>query len=452
MLRGRVYRVPGGSIGREFTAVLAKEYELLASGVQKSEKPSMIGKLILQKDKKIRKSSDIKRLIKRRLKMWKDDLLEELIQEAEACDRKLPMGVTKMSDEEAILVFSRMVLQGKIREALRFITNTSESGGLLQPDDDAGKGKTVQEVLESKHPPQSEAVPEAFIVADLPTLVDVDVTESHIVKAAKHLSGGAGISALDASQWQVLLLKHGGASEELRSAMASLTMRLANTIVQWDDIRALKAKKLIALDKCPGIRPIGIGDVADRLCAKVMIDITGDDVQAECLADQLCSGIKAGIEGAIHAFSSMFDELSNDGWGLLLMDASNAFNSVNRAAAIWNSRILWSRSSRYIFNAYQGYAMLFIAGSKTYILSREGVTQGDPMAMLVYGIAILPLTKKLKNLEKWKQNWYAVHSACLAKFKELKEWLELLIQEGPKFGYFPEPEKSYRSSGTSTFP
>ena len=69
-----------------------------------------------------------------------------------------------------------MVLQGKIREALRFITNRSESGGLLQPDDDAGKGKTVQEVLESKHPPQSEAVPEPFIVADLPTLVDVNVT------------------------------------------------------------------------------------------------------------------------------------------------------------------------------------------------------------------------------------------------------------------------------------
>ena len=43
------------------------------------------------------------------------------------------------------------------------------------------------------------------------------------------------------------------------------------------------------------IRPIEIVDVADRLCAKVMIDIPGDDAQAECLKDQLCSGTKAGI-------------------------------------------------------------------------------------------------------------------------------------------------------------
>ena len=74
----------------------------------------MAGKLILQKDKKVKKSSDIRRLVMRGIKMWKDDLLEELIQEAEACDRKLSTGVTKMSEDEAILVFCRLVLQGKI--------------------------------------------------------------------------------------------------------------------------------------------------------------------------------------------------------------------------------------------------------------------------------------------------------------------------------------------------
>ena len=158
-------------------------------------------------------------------------------------------------------------------------------------------------------------------------------------------------------QWQDLLLKQGDARERLREAIASLTRRLANSLVLWDDIRALKANKMIALDKCPGIRPIGVGDVAYRLCAKIMIEITGDTVQTECLAEQICSRVKAGIEGSIHSFRDMFNELSQDGWGLLLMDAANAFNSMSRSAAIWNWRVLWSRSSRFIFNSYKGHAI-----------------------------------------------------------------------------------------------
>ena len=97
-----------------------------------------------------------------------------------------------------------MILQGKIREALRFITNRFESSGLLQPDDDVDKGKTGKEVLDSRHLPQSEAIPETFITAHLPTLVNIDVTEGHILKSAQHSSGGAGISTFNVSKWQVL--------------------------------------------------------------------------------------------------------------------------------------------------------------------------------------------------------------------------------------------------------
>ena len=63
-LRGRVYRLPGGIVGREFTNLLADEYDLLASAKNTSERVSMFGKLILQKDKNIRKSPDIKRLFR----------------------------------------------------------------------------------------------------------------------------------------------------------------------------------------------------------------------------------------------------------------------------------------------------------------------------------------------------------------------------------------------------
>ena len=127
-----------------------------------------------------------------------------------------------------------------------------------------------------------------------------------------------------------------------------------------------------------------------------------------------------------------------------MIDASNAFNSVNRAAAIWNSRILWSRCSRYIFNAYRGYAILFIAGSKIYILSREGVTQGDPLAMLVYAIAVLPLTKRLKkNKKNWKQNWYADVSECLAMLTLLLEWLPFFLSRmDPTMAIFFKTRKS----------
>ena len=77
LLREKIYRVPKGSVERQFTADLAMEYELLALGKQKSGRPLMFGKLILQKEKNITKAVDIERLIKRRLQMWKDDLLEE---------------------------------------------------------------------------------------------------------------------------------------------------------------------------------------------------------------------------------------------------------------------------------------------------------------------------------------------------------------------------------------
>ena len=118
------------------------------------------------------------------------------------------------------------------------------------------------------------------------------------------------------------------------------------------------------------------------------------DLEETCSTDQLACGLKAGVEGAIHALSDVFDDNNEDGCGLLSMDASNAFNSLNRETALWNARILWPRCSIFLFNAYRGFASLFVAGANEVIYSRQGTTQAEPLAMFFYGVSLLTLIRK----------------------------------------------------------
>ena len=62
--------------------------------------------------------------------------------------------------------------------------------------------------------------------------------------------------------------------------------------------------------------------------------ITKSDVEDLCGVSQLCAGTSAGIEGAVHGINELFEEKTHDGWGVLLIDAANAFISLNRVAAI----------------------------------------------------------------------------------------------------------------------
>ena len=61
--------------------------------------------------------------------------------------------------------------------------------------------------------------------------------------------------------------------------MAELTrhLRVANSIVEWLDISALMSSHLVALDKCPGVRPIAIGEIPRRILCKVIAMATCDD-------------------------------------------------------------------------------------------------------------------------------------------------------------------------------
>ena len=58
---------------------------------------------------------------------------------------------------------------------------------------------------------------------------------------------------------------------------------------------------LVALDKEPGTRPLGIEECWRRGFAKCVLKGCGDNTKAACGNTQLCAGLEAGIEGAFHA-------------------------------------------------------------------------------------------------------------------------------------------------------
>ena len=147
------------------------------------------------------------------------------------------------------------------------------------------------------------------------------------------------------------------------------------------------------------------------------------DIEGLCGTDQLCGGIRSGIEGAVHAMNDLFAQHHDSvpGWGVLLVDASNAFNSLNRSAVLWNVRVLWPRCSHFLFNTYRGWAVLYVHGAAEFLYSREGVTQGDPLSMFFYAISFLPLIRLLKEPSKWTQVWYADDASACGELSHIHE-------------------------------
>jgi len=95
---------------------------------------------------------------------------------------------------------------------------------------------------------------------------------------------------------------------------------------------------LIALDKCPGVHPIGVGETLRCIVGKAICLVTRFDASVICGSDQLFAGLQCSIEGAIYTMNELFDinKSKSSGWGVLLIDASNAFNSLNRISMLFH--------------------------------------------------------------------------------------------------------------------
>jgi len=99
---------------------------------------------------------------------------------------------------------------------------------------------------------------------------------------------------------------------------------------------------------------------------------------------QTCVGLESGIEAAIHAVRKSFEEDNSE--CLLLVDADNAFNKLNRNVSLENIKRLCHPMYTYLYNSYNTPAMLYLENGD-HLLSQEGVTQGENAAMAMYALS-----------------------------------------------------------------
>ena len=129
---------------------------------------------------------------------------------------------------------------------------------------------------------------------------------------------------------------------------------LANGIPPWAAYRALISVRLIALDKHPGVSPVGVGETWRILSSQIFIKVPGPEATMACQDEQLCAGLKAGINGAVHGVQAIWGEnLTTTDWWFLLVNAKNTFNEVSWVGMMWIARHLWPSVALFFVNCYR---------------------------------------------------------------------------------------------------
>ena len=300
------YKNPQGKVGRLFIRKLAQIFKGTRERKWNSERLIIFPAVILYKSAGVTASKDIRAKIKSRLKLWDEGRYNVLLEDLEVETRLRREPRREKTADEKDRDFNTRVLSGHLRSAVRGIT-MRDGGNVLSADGVCSKsGLPVIDVLRAKHPPPREPTSMgveggAFETYDTtPVTIPLVISSDTVEEVSAKLTGSAGPGGPDSITLKTWCLGFGQTSGELRAEIANFTTWLANTAPTWAAYRALMACRLVALDKLPGTRPLGIGETYRRLMAKCILQCIGDRATSACGNYNLCAGLKAGIEGAVH--------------------------------------------------------------------------------------------------------------------------------------------------------
>ena len=258
--------------------------------------------LVLQIPYRRSKVKDHIACLERRLKAWKDGDIEILVEEGRTLQLRLPKFNSQHSGNLLARSFADLMFKGKTHAALDLLAKGGK-GGVLRLEQlvmtNSTNTQSVRDILKSKHPASQPATIGSTLQGVPPEIHPVifDSIDSRLIRStALKTSGAARPSGLDAYAWRRLCNSFKSSSDTLCHALAQVAKRLCSSLIDPQLTSPILACRLIALDKCPGVRPIGIGDTARRIISKAVLAITRGDIQEATGSLQLCAGQISGCE------------------------------------------------------------------------------------------------------------------------------------------------------------
>ena len=91
---------------------------------------------------------------------------------------------------------------------------------------------------------------------------------------------------------------------------------LYKKIPPWATYREFMSASLISLDEQPGLCIVGVGETWCQLFSECVLKVMIPEAKHTCKNDQLCTRMKAGIDGEVHGDKSLWDySYTKENWG-----------------------------------------------------------------------------------------------------------------------------------------
>ena len=375
------------------------------------------------------------KLIKDRLKRWQEGKCGELWAEAVAGQQSRPKRgrKKKKGNEEQEGENSQ-----EERNARRctILTHEGQYTRALQALTSSGIAEYTEETLremKSKHPAPTTPQPPPP-TTNIPSRA---FSGSEVLVAALSFKKGsaAGPSGLRPEHLKAILKSTSATvAEKTLVSLVKLVNTMAAGKVPGTVAPYLCGARLHAAKKRDHtLRPIAVGNLLRRLVAKCFSTALASRAASLLGPHQLGVGARGGCEAIAHAVRQATSEDPSK-W-VLQADLINAYNQVDRGKVLEETANHFPECLAWVTTCYGAPSKLRFGEAD--ILSALGLHQGDPLAGLLFCLALKPVVDAIEEqVPTLTLNaWYCDDANLVGNLEELQAVVDIIQQEGAPRGF-----------------